>query len=66
MGLMLASDEERAEERIAATREVLGMESGVSTECGLGLTPKKELSPILEIVRILSAPVRKEIPGARM
>jgi hypothetical protein len=40
LGLMHASDEERVKERIAATREVPGRESRVTTEYGLGLTPK--------------------------
>jgi hypothetical protein len=66
LGLVHASDEERAKERIAATREVPGRESRVITECGLGLSPKKELGPTLKTVRILSASVLKEGIGAQM
>lgn len=56
LGLVHANDEEGTRKRIKTAQSVLPM-FGVSTECGMGRTPKEELDSILRIFEAVSAPV---------
>ncbi|KAJ5263156.1 hypothetical protein N7478_010761 [Penicillium angulare] len=50
LGLVHPNDEEGTFRRLQAARKVIpGRDFGVSTECGMGRTPKEELTSILQI-----------------
>ncbi|KAJ5917010.1 hypothetical protein N7504_001025 [Penicillium tannophilum] len=50
LGLVHPNDKEGTFRRLQAARDVIpGRDFGVSTECGMGRTPKEELTSILQI-----------------
>ena len=60
LGLVHSGDDEGTIRRLVTAQRVLGdMPFGVSTECGLGRTPKEELPGILELLKKVSSPVAK-------
>ncbi|KAJ5648332.1 hypothetical protein N7490_004704 [Penicillium lividum] len=62
LGLVHANDKEGTHRRLQAAQSIIpGKNFGIATECGMGRTPKEDLSGILQISKNLTREVESSL-----